>query len=79
MKTKQLSIPVGFQWRDQNGKMWVVTGTRPGGVCEIHQVGRFVSGEMYSREIRSAVDAGSATPMETTDEARVILRRCNFR
>lgn len=77
---KQLSIPVGFQWKHNGtGKEWVVTGTRPGGVCEIHQVGRYVSGQMYTRDIRSAVDAGTSIPLETTDAARAILRRCNFR
>jgi len=79
-KTKQLSIPVGFQYSSPaSGKEWVVTGIRPGGVCEIHQVGRFVSGQIYTRDIRIAVDAGTAVPMETTEAARKILRRCNFR
>lgn len=77
--TKQLSIPVGFQWRHfESGKEWVVTGTRPGGVCEVHRVGRFISGATYARDIRAAIEAGTAVRMETTDEARKILRRCNF-
>jgi hypothetical protein len=74
---KPLPIPVGFQWRHQDtGKQWVVTGIRPGGVCEVHQIGRSVTGERYSRDIRSAVESGTAIPMDTTDEARAILRRC---
>lgn len=72
-----LSIPVGFQWRGPTGKEWVVTRLRPGGVCEISQVGRYVTGRMYSRDIRSAVESGASIPVETTDAARAILRRCN--
>jgi hypothetical protein len=76
--SKPLPIPVGFQWQHPaSGKQWVVTGIRPGGVCEVHQVGRLVTGERYIRDIRASIDAGAAIPMETTDEARAILRRCN--
>ena len=76
--TKPMPIPVGFQWQHPaSGKQWVVTGIRPGGVCEIHRVGRHITGEMYSRDIRAAVEAGTAVPMDTSDEARAILRRCN--
>lgn len=75
-----MQISVGFQWRNPaSGKEWVVTGLRPGGVCEIHRVGRLVTGEMYSRNIRAAVDAGTAVRVETTESARAILRRCNGR
>lgn len=77
---KQMPIPVGFQWQHPStGKQWVVTGLRPGGVCEVYQVGRHVSGERYSREIRAAVAEGSAIPMALTDEAQAILRRINGR
>lgn len=78
MKIKQLSIPVGFQWLNvATGKEWVVTGLRPGGVCEIYQVGRHVSGQSYTRDIRCAIEDGSIIRIETTEEARKILRRCN--
>ena len=78
-KAKPVSIPVGFQWRSVGGKEWVVTGLLPGGVCKIHQVGRYVSGEMYSRDIRAGLGEGRYVKIDTTDEARAILRRCNFR
>lgn len=76
-KTKSVAIPVGFQWRSGSGKEWVVTRVCPGGVCEIHQVGRFVSGQMYARCIRYALENGTATKIETTPDAYAILRRCN--
>ena len=76
-QAKPISISVGFQWRNAAGKVWVVTGTRPGGVCEIYRVGRAVSGETYTRLIRDGIAAGTVIPMELTDEARAILRRCN--
>jgi len=70
-------IPVGFQWKHiASGKQWVVTRLRPGGVCEIHQVGRYVSGETQTRCIRSMIADGVAIPVETSEEARRILRRC---
>ena len=76
--SKPLPIPVGFQWQHPaSGKQWVVTAVRPGGICEIHQVGRLVTGEAQTRNIRAMVEAGAAMPVETTDEARAILRRCN--
>lgn len=75
-----LSIPVGFQWKHiGTGKEWVVTGIRPGGVCEIHQVGRFVTGHTYTRDIRATIDAGTSARIETTEAARAILRRLNGR
>ena len=74
---KQTPISVGFQWRNQAGKSWVVTGLRPGGICEIHQIGRMVTGETQTRIVRANIEAGTAIPMATSDEARVILRRCN--
>jgi len=74
----KLQIPIGFQWRHiASGKVWVVTGLRPGGVCEIHRVGRSVTGETYTGDIRAQIDSGVSVPMETTAEARAILRRCN--
>jgi hypothetical protein len=80
LATKQLSIPIGFQWKhNASGKEWVVTGLRPGGVCEIHQVGRFVTGETYTRCIRAQLDDGTSIVMETSDAARKILRRINGR
>ena len=78
--TKQLSIPVGFQWKHvETGKEWVVTGLRPGGICEIYRVGRHVSGETDTRSIRWMLDAGTSVQMETTEAARAILRRINGR
>lgn len=80
MAQQQLSIPVGFQWKHiASGKEWVVTGLRPGGICEIYRVGRHVSGETQTRIIRETIEAGASVPMETTDAARVILRRINGR
>ncbi len=77
--SQQMPIPVGFQYRGVTGKEWVVTGIRPGGVCEIAQIGRMVFGERYSKDIRADVAEGRAAPTETSDEARAILRRLNGR
>jgi len=73
---KPLPIPVGFQYEHvATGKNWIVTGLRPGGVCEIHQVGRHVAGEMYARDIRAAIQEGRSKQVERTPEADAILRR----
>lgn len=75
--SKPLPIPVGFQWQHPlTGRQWVVTGIRPGGVCEVHRIDRAVTGERYTRDIRASINDGTAIPMDTTDEARTILRRC---
>lgn len=75
-----LAIPVGFQWRNaESGKEWIVTGIRPGGICEIQRVGRVVTGQMNTRSIRAAVDAGVAVPVETSEAGRAILRNNNWR
>jgi hypothetical protein len=57
--------------------VWVVTGLRPGGVCEIYRVGRHVMGDMYSRDIRASIESGAATQVDLSEGARAILRRCN--
>lgn len=75
---RPLPIPVGFQYRHTaTGKEWVVSGLRPFGICEIAAVGRHVTGEMYARDIRAAIEGGTSEQMELTDEARAVLRRCN--
>ena len=75
---RPMPIPVGFQYHHPaTGKEWVVTGLRPGGVCEIARVGRHVTGEMYARDIRAAIERGATVQVELSDEARAILRRCN--
>lgn len=80
MAQQQLSIPVGFQWKHvESGKEWVVTGLRPGGICEIYRVGRHVSGETDTRSIRWMLNSGASVMMETTEEAHKILRRINGR
>lgn len=76
-EARSLPIPVGFQYRHvATGKEWVVTGLRPGGVCEISAVGRYVTGEMYTRDIRAILEDGTSERMELTDAARAVLRRC---
>jgi hypothetical protein len=78
MADKQMPIPVGFQWQHPvSGKQWVVTGLRPGGLCEVHRVGQYISGVHYARDIRAAVAAGTALPMALTEPAQAILRRIN--
>lgn len=80
MAHQQLSIPVGFQWKHiASGKEWVVTGLRPGGICEIYRVGRHVSGETQTRIVRTSIEAGTAVQVETSEAARTILRRINGR
>lgn len=80
MTQRQTPIPVGFQWKHvESGKEWVVTGLRPGGVCEIYRVGRHVSGETNTSSIRWMLDIGASVRMETTEAARSILRRINGR
>lgn len=75
---RPMPIPVGFQYRHPaTGKEWVVTRLRPGGVCEIAAVGRYVTGEMYARDIRLGIEAGTHERIELTDAARAVLRRCN--
>lgn len=80
MAQRQLPIRVGFQWKHvASGKEWVVTGLRPGGICEVHRVGRYVSGETQTRMVRASIEAGDAVQMETSEAARKILRRLNGR
>lgn len=80
MTQRQLSIPVGFQWKHlASDKEWVVTGLRPGGICEIYRVGRHISGETQTRIVRASIEAGEAVQIETSDAARSILRRLNGR
>ena len=76
--TRPMPVPVGFQYRHtESGKEWIVTRTRPGGVCEIAAVGRYVTGEMYARDIRAAIEGGTHERLSTTDAGRSVLRRCN--
>lgn len=76
--TKQLSIPVGFQWKHvESGKEWVVIGLRPGGICEVYRVGRHVSGQTQTRILRASIEAGDLVQVETSEAARAILRRLN--
>lgn len=75
---RPMPIPVGFQYRHPGtNHEWVVTGLRPGGVCEITAVGRYVTGEMYARDIRAAIESGTSERLELTDKARAVLRRAN--
>lgn len=75
---RPMPIPVGFHYRSAGtNKEWVVTGLRPGGVCEISAVGRFVTGEMYARDIHAAIESGTSEQLELTDKARAVLRRAN--
>lgn len=44
--------PIGSVWRlkaDTKGRLWKVTGRKPGGVVEYEQVGRAVFGQSYLR------------------------------
>lgn len=52
MSTKPESIRVGnrFQWKD--GPVWVVIGTRPGGVVEMKREDKAHFVDRYTRDVR---------------------------
>lgn len=59
------SIRVGDRFQTASGMEWIVTRTRPGGVCEMVNPARTMSCEKYTRDVRRM------TRLEGTDTKAV--------
>lgn len=65
--------PVGSRWQfnnERNGRVFVVTGRKPGGVVEIKQEDRAYFGQSYLRDLlRNAVRLSDASRLRAEDAA----------